>query len=64
MATHLSPNLLQVLVCPACHHGLDAGPSAASHAWLHCSGCGRYYPVQDGIPVMLEQRSTPEAPQG
>jgi uncharacterized protein YbaR (Trm112 family) len=64
MATFLSPNLLQILVCPVCYHGLDAGPSASAHAWLHCSGCGRYYPVQDGIPVMLEQRSTLEAPQG
>jgi uncharacterized protein YbaR (Trm112 family) len=63
MAALLSPNLLQVLVCPVCHHGLDTGPSESSHAWLHCTGCGRYYPVQDGIPVMLEQRATFEAPQ-
>jgi uncharacterized protein YbaR (Trm112 family) len=62
MAPLLSPNLLQILVCPVCHHGLDAGPNDSTHAWLHCTGCGRYYPVQDGIPVMLEQRAVLEAP--
>jgi uncharacterized protein len=62
MTALLSPNLLQILVCPVCHHGLEAGPGDSSHAWLHCSGCGRYYPVEDGIPVMLEQRATPQPP--
>jgi hypothetical protein len=63
MAALLSSNLLQILVCPVCHHGLEAGPSDSSHAWLHCTACGRYYPVEDGIPVMLEQRSTSQPPQ-
>ncbi len=56
--------LLQMLVCPVCQHALAAGPDSSSHAWLHCAGCGRYYPVQDGIPVMLEQRATFASPQG
>jgi uncharacterized protein YbaR (Trm112 family) len=63
MAPLLSPNLIQILVCPVCHHGLDVGPGSSSHAWLHCTGCGRYYPVQDGIPVMLEQRASLQTPQ-
>ena len=62
----LSQALLEVLVCPVCHHSLTAGPpgpeGSALHAWLHCSGCGRYYPVEDGIPVMLEHRAMPEPP--
>jgi uncharacterized protein len=45
--------LLRLLVCPVCHSAVEAGPDSSAHAWLHCTGCGRYYPVQDGIPVML-----------
>jgi uncharacterized protein len=62
MAQILSQALLQILVCPVCHERLAAGPSDSSHAWLHCTGCGRYYPVDDGIPVMLENRATREPP--
>ena len=58
----LSQALLEILVCPVCHHSLTAGPDSALHAWLHCDGCGRYYPVEDGIPVMLEDRATPQPP--
>jgi uncharacterized protein len=60
----LSPALLEVLVCPVCHAALTPGPAANAHAWLLCQGCGRYYLVQDGIPVMLQQRSTFAAPSG
>jgi uncharacterized protein YbaR (Trm112 family) len=62
MAPILSQTLLKIIVCPVCHHELTAGPDDSSHAWLHCAGCGRYYPVEDGIPVMLEHRATPEPP--
>jgi uncharacterized protein YbaR (Trm112 family) len=58
----LSQTLLNILVCPVCHQPVTAGPDSASHAWLHCAGCARYYPVLDGIPVMLEQRATTEPP--
>jgi uncharacterized protein YbaR (Trm112 family) len=58
----LSDTLLKILVCPVCHHPVTAGPDSTSHAWLHCSGCDLYYPVQDGIPVMLEHRATPQPP--
>jgi uncharacterized protein YbaR (Trm112 family) len=62
MTPILSQTLLEILVCPVCHQPVTAGPNQTAHAWLHCTGCGRYYPVQDGIPVMLEHRATPEAP--
>jgi hypothetical protein len=62
MAPILSQILLKIIVCPVCHQALTAGPDDSSHAWLHCTGCGRYYPVEDGIPVMLEHRATPEPP--
>jgi uncharacterized protein YbaR (Trm112 family) len=59
MAQPILPDaLIQALVCPVCHCALTAGPDSNAHLWLHCEGCGRYYPVQDGIPIMLEQRAT------
>jgi uncharacterized protein YbaR (Trm112 family) len=62
MAPTLSPALLELLVCPVCHQPLTAGPSGSSHVWLHCTGCGRYYPIEDGIAIMLEHRATAEPP--
>lgn len=53
----IDPRLLEILVCPACHaevREIDSG------AGLECAGCGRVYPVRDGIPVMLvEEASAP-----
>lgn len=49
----LDPDLLKILACPACkkplEHQLD--PEA-----LSCAACGRTYPVEDGIPVLLVER--------
>jgi uncharacterized protein len=40
------------LACPACLKGLrlDAGK-------MVCTGCGRRYPVVDGIPVLILERA-------
>ena len=58
----IDPRLLEILVCPACHgeiHPLDAD------AGLACEGCGRVYPIRDGIPVMLvDEASPPREPRG
>jgi uncharacterized protein YbaR (Trm112 family) len=59
MTPALPQALLEILVCPVCHEPVTAGPD---HAWLHCTGCGRYYPVEDGIAIMLEHRATTEPP--
>ncbi|MHC4591793.1 MAG: Trm112 family protein [Planctomycetota bacterium] len=40
--------LLSLLVCPACRE-----PVEPYEGVLRCKGCGRGYPVRDGIPVML-----------
>ncbi|HEX6853517.1 MAG TPA: Trm112 family protein [Candidatus Polarisedimenticolaceae bacterium] len=49
--------LLEILVCPACH--AKVRPTEGS-AGLACEGCGRVYPIRDGIPVMLvEEASAP-----
>jgi len=52
---NLDPALLEILVCPKCHSGLDVNSAAST---LDCrnttSGdCGLRYPVRDDIPVML-----------
>jgi uncharacterized protein YbaR (Trm112 family) len=49
--------ILDVLVCPApeCRKPLTL---AADEASLQCTGCGRVYPVQDGIPVLRTDKAT------
>jgi uncharacterized protein YbaR (Trm112 family) len=56
----LDPRLLEILCCPACRK--PVGP-LAGEAGLICGGCGRIYPIVDGIPVMLveEARIEPSA---
>jgi len=44
----ISHELLQILVCPACRTKVELEDD-----FLVCHGCGRRYPVRDGIPVML-----------
>lgn len=46
----LSADLLDILVCPACHGELLADEGAQR---LCCLSCSLAYPVRDGIPVML-----------
>jgi hypothetical protein len=47
----------QDLVCPVCF-----GALAFSEAAVTCSGCGRRYPVVDGIPVLIASRATLNTP--
>lgn len=53
--------LLDIIVCPVptCRKPLTLAPDEKS---LQCTGCKRIYPVQDGIPVLLEDKAT--MPQG
>lgn len=57
----LDPRLLEILCCPAeeggaaCHGALEERPGG-----LRCRACGRVYPVQDGIPVLLPDQATRE----
>jgi uncharacterized protein YbaR (Trm112 family) len=44
--------LLSLVVCPVCHETL-----AAEEAAILCTGCGRRYPVRDGIPVLIAAES-------
>ena len=45
-------SILDRLACPVCLGGLRLGDSR-----LHCEGCGRVYPVVDGIPVLIPDRA-------
>jgi uncharacterized protein YbaR (Trm112 family) len=46
----LSPDLLNILVCPACKGDLTCDEKAAT---LSCNGCRLRYRITDDIPVML-----------
>ncbi len=55
MPVQLDPVLLEVLACPSEDHsplmvGTPTDPEAAA---LTCTGCGRVFPIRDGIPVLL-----------
>lgn len=44
------PGLADMLACPACHEDLRLDGER-----LVCGGCGRRFPVIDGIPVLIEE---------
>ena len=46
----ISPELLEILVCPACRNKVESKPDGSS---LKCVSCKRVYPIKDDIPVML-----------
>lgn len=48
--------LLDILVCPIreCRKSLVLAGDSSS---LECTGCGRVYPVKDGIPVLLADQA-------
>jgi uncharacterized protein YbaR (Trm112 family) len=47
----MDEKLLDILVCPVCKAALIYRKAAGE---LVCKPCRLAYPVQDGIPVMLE----------
>ena len=53
---NLDADLLEIIVCPACHGGLAVDDDAGE---LVCTACGLAYPVRDGIAVMLESEARP-----
>lgn len=44
----IDKELLSILACPACK-----GEVEVQEDKIVCKGCGRKYPIRDGIPVML-----------
>ncbi len=48
---------LEYLVCPVCHARLKMADGQ-----IECLGCGRRYPMVDGLPVLIGSRAVlPEA---
>ncbi len=52
----LSPELLEILVCPKCKGDLEYRTEPES---LVCQACRLVYAVDDGIPIMLIDEATP-----
>lgn len=53
----LSPELLEILVCPKCRGDLEYRREPGEV--LVCHQCRLVYPVEDGIPVMLIDEARP-----
>ncbi len=55
----LDKELLDILACPACRSEVRQSGDE-----ILCTGCGRRYPIQDDIPVMLVEEAIgpPEGP--
>jgi uncharacterized protein YbaR (Trm112 family) len=49
--------LIRLLACPACGLDLRLESAGLACASLVCAGCGRAYPVVDGIPVLIAERA-------
>ncbi len=50
----LSEKLLEILACPAC----ESRPKVELiNGALHCKECGRVYPIENGIPIMLVEKA-------
>ena len=48
-------SVLDQLACPAC-----LGALRVDEDRLVCAGCGREYPVVDGIPALIDGRENPQ----
>ena len=54
----LDPRLLEILCCPAEHAGQAChGELRETPEGLQCAQCGLLYPVEEGIPVMLQDHA-------
>lgn len=48
----LNPELYKILACPICKADVKY---TADMKGLQCVKCGKFYPIRDGIPVMLAE---------
>jgi uncharacterized protein YbaR (Trm112 family) len=56
-----SDEFAKLVVCPVCRQSLAAEREGENVAFLRCTGCGKRYPVIDGIPILLAERAIEEA---
>lgn len=52
----VSPELLEILVCPKCKGDLEYHPDRAE---LVCRACRLAYRIEDDIPIMLIDEAKP-----
>jgi len=52
--TSIRKELLDILACPACE---NRPKIEYKDNGLHCPKCGRIYPIENGIPIMLVDRA-------
>jgi uncharacterized protein YbaR (Trm112 family) len=52
----LPPDLLTLLVCPACRQGLRP---VDNETGLACDACAVVYPVDRDIPILLTEEAVP-----
>jgi uncharacterized protein YbaR (Trm112 family) len=52
----LSPQLLEILVCPKCKGELEYREAESA---LLCQSCHLRYEIRDGIPIMLVDEAKP-----
>jgi uncharacterized protein YbaR (Trm112 family) len=50
-------DLLEILACPACKADIKLDESKSV---LSCVACGRFYPIEGGIPDMMPNEAGPE----
>ncbi len=48
----IDKELLEILACPACKKSVEL-----KNEKIICLGCGRKYPIRDGIPIMLVEEA-------
>ncbi|MDD6088341.1 MAG: Trm112 family protein [Desulfovibrionaceae bacterium] len=53
----MNPKLLELLACPVCRTAVEAVDNGEG---LLCRKCGLIYPVQDEIPIMLQEEAIPQ----
>lgn len=46
----ITPDLLEILACPACKADVELDESGSI---LRCVECARSYPLEDGVPDMM-----------
>lgn len=54
----VAPDLLEILVCPACKKPLTLQEDKDHSQSLKCGECRRVYPIRDDIPILLLDEAT------
>jgi uncharacterized protein YbaR (Trm112 family) len=52
----IPPEQLEVLACPVCRKPLVL----RGEEGLKCNECKRFYPIRNGIPILMEHEATIE----